>query len=86
MKKIRTVAYLGSGYLRRYFTFYQDLLDSFYYSFCDIEIKTGECICRGSIHGCSKCLVESFVHTTRYYVCETHYVDAAGNLRSVVPE
>jgi hypothetical protein len=77
MRKIRTGAYLIGvrASQRRYMTFYQDLLDNYYYAFCDIEI---EIACRQrSICGCSKTQVISFDY---YPVCETHFVDPAGNL------
>jgi hypothetical protein len=80
MRKIKTVTYL-IGFQRRYITVYQDLLDSYYYSFCDINTKTNRCILQRSIiQLCSKAEAISF---NSYPVCETHYVDAAGNLRSV---
>jgi hypothetical protein len=83
MIKIKTVAYLGSGY-QRYITFYQDLLDDYYCAFCDINTKTDRCFQRSSIHGCSKRFIESLPRmdaSYSYIETETHYVDAAGNLR-----
>jgi hypothetical protein len=81
MKKIKTVTYLGS-YYRRYFTFYQDLLDNHYCAFCDIEIDTGGLRRRRSINNCTK---EYTISYDCYPVCKTHYVDPAGNLISVAP-
>jgi hypothetical protein len=78
MKKIRTitVAYLGSGY-QRYVTFYQDLLDSYYFASCGIEIGTERCVSRYSIKNCTK---EYIINCDYYPDCKTHYVDPAGNL------
>jgi hypothetical protein len=85
MRKIRTGAYLIGvrASQRRYMTFYQDLLDNYYYSFCEIEIGTERCVFHNSIKLCSKADVISFYC---YPVCKTHYVDPAGSLRSVVPK
>jgi hypothetical protein len=81
MKIIKTVTYLGRHY-QRYITIYQDLLDNYYYTYCDIEIETNRRLLQRSIQSCSKNWIIDY---DRYPVCKTQYVDPAGSLRSVAP-
>lgn len=78
MKIVKTLYYDYETY-KQYITIYQDLLGNFYFA-C---INIGE---RGKKQYITQCLVSDVYNFERnYIICTTHYVDPAGNLRTVAP-